>query len=242
MITARAARVQVGGLEHRADAGRRPLEFGEAGGRRRARGHGSARRGRAAMRSVVVFPAPFGPRKPVTLPASTLNDSSSTAVTSPKRLVNSTADKGADMTSTPERPCSIWSRWPPTRVARTGLAFHMPSVTPRSLAGVLGNGAIAIEADVTDRDSIVAAATVMLDVARTVWPATGPAIRTRPRAAAVSYGPSSASRPSITAVRSSSASVTGRSVRSGTCCAGGTASTRPPSSDCRRTTLASASE
>ena len=31
------------------------------------------------MRSVVVFPAPFGPRKPLTVPGSSANDRSSTA-------------------------------------------------------------------------------------------------------------------------------------------------------------------
>ena len=65
---------------------------------------------------------------------------------------------------------------------------------------------------------------------RTVWPASGAAIRTRPRAAAVNYGPPSESRASSTAARSSSASAAGRSVRSGMCCAGGTSSAgrRPP--------------
>jgi hypothetical protein len=37
---------------------------------------------------VVVLPAPFGPRKPVTLPGITSNDRSLTAVTSPYRLVS----------------------------------------------------------------------------------------------------------------------------------------------------------
>src|SRR5690606_41383861 len=35
----------------------------------------------STMRSVVVLPAPFGPRKPVTLPGSTTNDRLSTALT-----------------------------------------------------------------------------------------------------------------------------------------------------------------
>ena len=35
------------------------------------------------MRSVVVLPAPFGPRKPVTAPERTLNERSSTAVIEP---------------------------------------------------------------------------------------------------------------------------------------------------------------
>ena len=37
--------------------------------------------------SAVVLPAPFGPRKPVTEPGRTLNDSSSTATSSPYRFV-----------------------------------------------------------------------------------------------------------------------------------------------------------
>ena len=36
-----------------------------------------------ATRIVVDFPAPFGPRKPVTLPGSTVNDRSSTASREP---------------------------------------------------------------------------------------------------------------------------------------------------------------
>jgi hypothetical protein len=35
----------------------------------------------SSIRSVVVFPAPFGPRNPVTRPGSTVNDKSSTALT-----------------------------------------------------------------------------------------------------------------------------------------------------------------
>jgi hypothetical protein len=36
----------------------------------------------------VELPAPFGPRNPVAVPGSTVNDTSSTAVTCPYRLVN----------------------------------------------------------------------------------------------------------------------------------------------------------
>jgi hypothetical protein len=39
---------------------------------------------------VVVFPAPFGPRKPVTTPGSTLNVRSSTALNVPNILVRPT--------------------------------------------------------------------------------------------------------------------------------------------------------
>jgi len=35
----------------------------------------------SSIRKVVVFPAPFGPRNPVTRPGSTVNDKSSTALT-----------------------------------------------------------------------------------------------------------------------------------------------------------------
>src|SRR5215218_7542606 len=43
------------------------------------------------MRRVVVLPAPFGPRKPVIVPASSRNDRSSTATILPKRLVSDSA-------------------------------------------------------------------------------------------------------------------------------------------------------
>ena len=42
----------------------------------------------SSIRSVVVFPAPFGPRKPTTRPSSTVNDRSSTATILPKCLVS----------------------------------------------------------------------------------------------------------------------------------------------------------
>ncbi len=41
------------------------------------------------MRSVVVFPDPLGPRKPVTVPAGTVNETPRTAVTRPNVLVRS---------------------------------------------------------------------------------------------------------------------------------------------------------
>ena len=41
------------------------------------------------MRIVVDFPAPFGPRKPVTVPGRTVNVRSETAVVGPYRLVSS---------------------------------------------------------------------------------------------------------------------------------------------------------
>ena len=51
------------------------------------------------IRIVVVLPAPFGPRKPVTRPGRTVKDRSSTAVTGPKRLlIRSTSIMPADST------------------------------------------------------------------------------------------------------------------------------------------------
>jgi hypothetical protein len=47
------------------------------------------------MRSVVVLPAPLGPRKPVMLPAATSNDNPSTATRSSKRFVRSIAEMAA---------------------------------------------------------------------------------------------------------------------------------------------------
>src|SRR3954451_9611208 len=41
------------------------------------------------IRIVVVFPEPFGPRKPVTRPSATAKPSRSTATTPPKRFVSS---------------------------------------------------------------------------------------------------------------------------------------------------------
>ena len=43
----------------------------------------------------MVLPAPFGPRKPVIVPASNANDRSVTAATSPKRLVSDSASTTA---------------------------------------------------------------------------------------------------------------------------------------------------
>src|SRR6266702_1038629 len=42
----------------------------------------------ASIRSVVVLPAPLGPRNPVTRPGKTSNDTPSTAVTGPTRLTS----------------------------------------------------------------------------------------------------------------------------------------------------------
>jgi hypothetical protein len=67
-----------------------------------ARGPGVGLASPSSIRSVVVLPAPFGPRNAVTLPASTSNDRSLTAMTSPKRFVRSTAQRtGATLLALP---------------------------------------------------------------------------------------------------------------------------------------------
>jgi hypothetical protein len=43
------------------------------------------------IRNVVVFPAPFGPRKPVIVPGASANESESTASNEPNRFVNESA-------------------------------------------------------------------------------------------------------------------------------------------------------
>jgi hypothetical protein len=69
--------MEPGGLEQRADlaTGMRQVRVRPAEDRGRAR----VGRGQARIRSVVVLPAPFGPRNPVTAPAGTANERSSTA-------------------------------------------------------------------------------------------------------------------------------------------------------------------
>src|SRR5829696_6973406 len=50
----------------------------------------------SSMRSVVLLPAPLGPRKPVIAPARAWKERSSTAVMGPKRLVTRSTQMGAD--------------------------------------------------------------------------------------------------------------------------------------------------
>src|ERR1700679_2257079 len=45
----------------------------------------------SSIRSVVVLPAPFGPRKPVIVPGASANERSSTATTLPKRFRSDSA-------------------------------------------------------------------------------------------------------------------------------------------------------
>ena len=54
-----------------------------------------------SMRTVVVLPAPLGPRKPNTSPLATLSDRSSTAVRAPKRLVRCSITRAGPGTRLP---------------------------------------------------------------------------------------------------------------------------------------------
>src|SRR5689334_2869807 len=72
------------------------------------------------MRSVVVLPAPFGPRKPVTVPASSANESPSTARRSPKRFVRASAARTTVMTS----PCS------PSTPFASGILLRLTPMSP----------------------------------------------------------------------------------------------------------------
>ena len=73
------------------------------------------------IRSVVVLPAPFGPRNPVTAPSRTENDRWSTATTPPYRLVSSTVSIAATAAQTSEhcRATNV-SRRAYRRAARSG--------------------------------------------------------------------------------------------------------------------------
>ena len=82
------------------------------------------------MRSVVVFPAPFGPRKPVTRPGVTAKLKSSTAVTWPNRFVTpvtaTTPSSGSN--------CGLMTPFSGTGVA--GWA----AVQPRAIKGLVDTG------------------------------------------------------------------------------------------------------
>src|SRR4029450_1487328 len=71
------------------------------------------RRSPISRRMGVVLPEPFGPRNPITSPASTLSESSETAVLSPKRLLSRAGSITAALWSAPPLPPP-----PPQRQAR----------------------------------------------------------------------------------------------------------------------------
>ena len=83
--------MEVGRFEHRTDPQGRLLELAvgaaEDPGAARCVGLASP----SSIRSVVVLPAPFGPRKPVIVPGASANESESTASTEPNRFVNESA-------------------------------------------------------------------------------------------------------------------------------------------------------
>ena len=74
---------------------------GRVGGEIVARDRGAARRGRSrvvSMRSVVVLPAPLGPRKPTSSPGATSMSTPATATTAPRRVRNVRASPRASIT------------------------------------------------------------------------------------------------------------------------------------------------
>src|SRR5579871_3752965 len=77
----------------------------------------------SSIRSVVVLPAPFGPRKPVIVPGARANESESTASTEPNRFVrDSTTTAGAKpeaaSSDNPTTPLPL--RPPADALGRTG--------------------------------------------------------------------------------------------------------------------------
>jgi len=79
----------------------------------------------SSIRKVVVFPAPFGPRNPVTRPGSTVNDKSSTALTPRYSFLSP---------QTSIRPWDIsagQTRFPPS--GRSGNPGPAPSVRARPM-------------------------------------------------------------------------------------------------------------
>src|SRR5215472_13717119 len=78
----------------------------------------------SSIRSVVVLPAPLGPRKPVTRPGPTSKLKPSTAVTAPYRLVRwSTLIMWAVLSGRAVTPVDRY----PTKVARPGVGWHQRS-------------------------------------------------------------------------------------------------------------------
>ena len=88
VVAGGAPRVGEGRLQGGADHMERLDQVGVAAPVDRGRALRSASTRPRSMRSVVVLPAPLGPRNPTTLPCSTVKLTWSTAVRSPKRLVS----------------------------------------------------------------------------------------------------------------------------------------------------------
>ena len=90
VVACGASRVEARRLERGADDAQRGVQPRVRQRRRSSRARQSGAPDPSTMRSVVVLPAPFGPRKPVTEPGSTVKLSRSTArILPPKTLVRS---------------------------------------------------------------------------------------------------------------------------------------------------------
>ena len=126
--------MEVGRLQHRTDPQGRLFELGVGADRRSERCPLLGLASPSSIRSVVVFPAPFGPRKPVIVPGSSANDSESTASTEPNRFVNESATTaGAEAAAVP---------------AITG----SDTATPRLRVGTANPGRLSVELTIARND------------------------------------------------------------------------------------------
>ncbi len=103
-----------------------------------------ARTSPSRIRRVVVFPAPFGPRKPVTRPGSTRALKESTAVTTPKRLV--TAENSSNCPSGMANPLVVMKPFPLSlRIVAPDSGKAAPRRPRRCGQGrtIRGNGSVA---------------------------------------------------------------------------------------------------
>src|SRR3954454_19816076 len=90
------------------------------------------------IRIAVDFPAPLGPRKPVTVPGSTVNETWSTAVKAPYRLVRSSTT--IMRRSSPGGHCRHIGQVAPTAIAERR-RHQRPSASRPPLPAVVGGGA-----------------------------------------------------------------------------------------------------
>src|ERR1043165_4981685 len=90
----------------------------------------SGRSNPQSMRMVVVFPEPFGPRKPQTSPSGTAISTSSTASLRPKRLVRPCTSIASDtaMSQWPHFDRLSRIEWQPARCARLHLEHQFFAV------------------------------------------------------------------------------------------------------------------
>ena len=124
--------MEVGRLEHRADPQRRL-----ARAPRRACRRSSARplvgcASPSSIRSVVVFPAPFGPRNPVIVPGSSANDRSRRRARDPNRFVNDSATTASPTAPAPDElgPDALFADTTRTYPTATHSGTHaLPTLT-----------------------------------------------------------------------------------------------------------------